>query len=159
MQRIESPHYFSPISEHRHSRLFRVAAERAGRRNRLPHLVTKPLRQQGGAGGFACLLARTKSESPVRLSTLAASTKPVRTVYPKGSGTRPKCAGARGTTILRTSASRTVTGTSQRTGTTTSGFVVPGMRSAASVALRLAGGSWFPPRRFRERQLRFRAGR
>jgi hypothetical protein len=78
-------------------------------------------------------------------------------VYSKGSGTRPKCAGARGTTILRTSASRTVTGTSQRTGTTTSGFVVPGMRSAASVVLGPAGGNRFHLRRLRECQLRFRA--
>ena len=93
---------------------------------------------------------------PCRLRRyVAASRESVRTVYTEGSGTRPKCAGV--TTILRTSASRTVTGTSQRTGTTTSAFVVPGMRSAASAVLRPAGGSRFPLRRFRESQLRFRA--
>jgi hypothetical protein len=40
------------------------------------------------------------------------------------------CAGALGTTIHRTPACRTVTGTSHRTVTTISAFGVPGRRSA-----------------------------
>src|SRR6058998_453712 len=33
----------------------------AGRRNRLPHLLSQTLDQQGGAGGFAC---RPKGDNP-----------------------------------------------------------------------------------------------
>jgi retron-type reverse transcriptase len=51
-----------------------------------------------------------------------------------GGAERPICAGVPGTTIQGTSASRTETGTSQRTVTTISAFVVVGMRSAVKTA-------------------------